>query len=60
MEELYNEIENLGLTRTYKSVIVGAGNLGQALANYSDFQRKGFKLVMFDINPKLIGLKIRM
>lgn len=61
VEELYNEIGKiLGLTRTYKSVIVGAGNLGQALANYSDFQRKGFKLVgMFDINPKLIGLKIR-
>jgi redox-sensing transcriptional repressor len=61
VEELYKEIGKiLGLVREYKSVIVGAGNLGQAIANYSDFQRKGFKLEgMFDINPKLIGLKIR-
>lgn len=61
VEELYKEIGKiLGLVREYKSVVVGAGNLGQAIANYSDFQRKGFKLEgMFDINPKLIGLKIR-
>lgn len=61
VEELYKEIGKiLGLVREYKSVIIGAGNLGQAIANYSDFQRKGFKLkAMFDINPKLIGLKIR-
>ena len=61
VEELYKEIGKiLGLVREYKSVIIGVGNLGQAIANYSDFQRKGFKLkAMFDINPKLIGLKIR-
>lgn len=61
VEELYKEIGKiLGLVRDYKSIIVGAGNLGQAISNYSDFQKKGFKLkAMFDINPKLIGLKIR-
>ncbi len=60
VEDLYNEIGKiLGLTRTYNVVIVGAGNLGQALANYSSFSRLGFNLqAMFDKNPKLIGLKI--
>lgn len=60
VEDLYNEIGKiLGLTRTYNVVIVGAGNLGQALANYSSFGRLGFNLqAMFDKNPKLIGLKI--
>lgn len=60
VEDLYNEIGKiLGLTRNYNVVIVGAGNLGQALANYSSFDKLGFKLkAMFDVNPKLIGLKI--
>ncbi|MDF2883061.1 MAG: CoA-binding domain protein [Clostridiaceae bacterium] len=61
VKELHNQISNiLGLTREYKTIIVGAGNIGQALANYSDFQKLGFKILsIFDINPKLIGLKIR-
>ncbi len=60
VEDLYNEIGKiLGLTREYNVAIVGAGNLGQALANYSSFDKLGFKLqAMFDVNPKLIGLKI--
>jgi redox-sensing transcriptional repressor len=60
VEDLYNEIGNiLGLSRPYKTVIVGAGNLGQALANYN-FTVRGFSLEgMYDVNPKLIGLKIR-
>ncbi len=60
VEDLYTEIGKiLGLTRNYNTVIVGAGNLGQALANYSSFDRLGFKLKgMFDINPKIIGLTI--
>jgi len=60
VEDLYNEIGKiLGLTRHYNVAIVGAGNLGQALANYSSFDKLGFKLqAMFDVNPKLIGLKI--
>ena len=35
-------------------IIVGAGNLGQALANYAAFERSGFKTIgIFDINPVL-------
>ncbi|RKD23583.1 redox-sensing transcriptional repressor [Caminicella sporogenes DSM 14501] len=61
VEELYNEIGKiLGLDRGYNTIIIGAGNLGQALANYSNFEKFGFRCkAMFDVNPKLIGLKIR-
>ena len=60
VEQLYNEIAKiLGLNTEHKMVIVGAGNLGQALANYQGFQLHGFNIIaLFDVNPKLIGLKI--
>ena len=41
-------------------IIVGAGNLGQALANYVEFEKRGFKLVgIFDVNPVLEGIAVR-
>ena len=59
--ELYKEIGNiLGLNKEYRCVIIGAGNLGQAITNYEGFRRKGFNLMaMFDINPRIIGNAIR-
>lgn len=61
VEYLYTEIGKiLGLDRRYKVIIVGAGNLGQALANYTDFEKRGFRVVgIFDVNPRLIGMTIR-
>ena len=61
VEELKNELGKiLGLDKSYNAVIAGAGNLGQAIANYKGFEDAGFKvLALFDKNPKLIGLKIR-
>lgn len=58
---LYNEIGKiLGLDKTYNVIIVGAGNLGQALANYVRFEKRGFRVIgMFDINPQLVGKKVR-
>lgn len=58
---LYQEIGKiLGLDKTYNVIIVGSGNLGQALANYVRFEKRGFRVVgMFDINPQLIGKKVR-
>lgn len=58
---LYNEIGKiLGLDKTYNVIIVGAGNLGQALANYVKFEKRGFKvIVIFDVNPSLLGKKVR-
>lgn len=60
VDELHQEIgEILGLNNIYKTVIIGAGNLGQAIANYSFFGKSGFiPQGIFDINPKIIGLKI--
>lgn len=61
VEYLHSEIGKiLGLDTKYNVVIIGAGNLGQALANYVDFERRGFYVrSIFDINPKLIGSQIR-
>ncbi|MCY6960620.1 redox-sensing transcriptional repressor Rex [Clostridium brassicae] len=61
VKDLYREISSiLGLDQEYNTVIVGAGNIGQAIANYTDFDKLGFKLnAIFDVNPKLTGLKIR-
>ena len=55
--DLYAEITKiLGLDKTYKTVIVGAGNVGRAVANYTFFRDSGFELQgIFDINPKVIG-----
>ena len=59
--ELNNQIKSiLGLDREYKAALVGAGNIGQAVSNYSRFEDLGFKITaIFDANPKLIGMKIR-
>lgn len=61
VEYLYTEIGKiLGLDKTYNMIIIGAGNLGQALANYTDFERRGFVIKgIFDVNPRLVGLSIR-
>jgi redox-sensing transcriptional repressor len=50
----------IGVDAPVPTVIVGAGHLGQALANYRNFDLEGFPLRgIFDVNPKLIGLEIR-
>ena len=57
VDGLYKEISAiLGLDKEYRMVIVGAGNLGQAIAKYTHFHKQGFKVcAAFDINPNLIG-----
>jgi len=61
VEYLHSEIGKiLGLEKQYSLIIIGAGNLGQALANYADFERRGFFVKgIFDINPRLVGMSIR-
>ena len=49
----------LGLDREYKTIVVGIGNLGQAITNYTYYYKIGFNIVgLFDVNPKLVGLSI--
>ena len=61
VEFLYREIGKiLGLDRTHNFIIVGSGNLGRALGNYLNFERRGFLLKgMFDQNPEIIGSMVR-
>ncbi|MDP4178976.1 MAG: redox-sensing transcriptional repressor Rex [Bacillota bacterium] len=61
VKELYNHISSiLGLSKQYRTILIGAGNIGQAIANYTKFERLGFILeAIFDANPKLVGIKIR-
>ena len=58
---LHTEIGKiLGLDNTHNFVIIGAGNLGQALANYVSFEKRGFVVKgLFDVNPNLEGVTIR-
>src|SRR6056297_1878592 len=60
-KRLHQEIGKiLGLDKKYKVIIVGAGNIGQAIANYAGFYEEGYEVMaLFDKHPKLIGLKIR-
>ena len=50
----------LGWNRDYRMVIVGAGNMGQALMSYDGFREMHFDMVAaFDSDPALIGRSVR-
>ncbi|MEF9922417.1 MAG: redox-sensing transcriptional repressor Rex [Anaerovoracaceae bacterium] len=57
VESLLREISAiLGLDKEYRMIIIGAGNLGQAIAKYTHFYKAGFKVyAVFEVNPNLIG-----
>lgn len=57
VDSLYDEISAiLGLDKEYRMVIMGAGNLGQAIAKYTNFHKQGFKIYgVFEVDPNLIG-----
>lgn len=49
----------LGLDRNYHVIILGAGNLGHALAGYAGFEKRGFIVSgIFDVDSRKIGKKI--
>ena len=58
---LYEEIGKiLGLNQKHNIIVIGAGNLGQALANYAKFEKLGFVITaLFDVNPALEGVTVR-
>src|SRR4051795_1325178 len=56
---LFQMNRELGLTRDWPVVIVGAGHLGQALAGYGGFGDRGFPVVaMVDVDPDKVGTEI--
>ena len=60
VEMLHGKIGNiLGIDRGYKMVIIGAGHLGHALANHTNFRKRGFNLVgIYDTDEIIIGTDI--
>ena len=66
LTELHDEIGRiLGVDKGYKTILLGAGNLGRAIATHMDFEEYGCRLIgVFDTDPSKIGetaagLKIR-
>ena len=57
VEILHSEIGTiLGLDKGCTTIIVGAGNLGKAIANHSGFERRGFHMIgAFDVSSEVIG-----
>lgn len=60
VKDLYEEIGRiLGLDKRRKAILLGAGNLGRAIALHMDFSSRGFELVgIFDSNPALVGMDV--
>ena len=58
---LHEEIGRiLGLNEVHNVIVIGAGHLGQAIANYVKFDRLGFRMIgLFDIDKKLEGQTVR-
>lgn len=61
IEQLHSEIGNiLGVNNKCKAILLGAGNLGRAIASHMDFEAKGFQLIgVFDNDNRLFGKSIR-
>jgi redox-sensing transcriptional repressor len=56
---VYQVSRELGLTQDWPVVIVGAGNLGRALANYGGFASRGFRIAaLLDADPAVVGSQI--
>ena len=60
VSDLRNEIGKiLGLDKQTPMILLGAGNLGKAIAAHIDFRNKGFDLIgVFDVNEEIVGNKI--
>lgn len=60
VKELHEKIgEILGVNMASPTIMIGAGNLGKAIAAHIDFNKRGFKLIgIFDSNPELEGMQI--
>lgn len=61
VEQLRNEISKiLGLSNNLGTIIIGAGNLGRAIATHMSFEERGFHLIgIFDKNEALAGEMVR-
>ena len=60
VSELHAEIGKiLGVDKEYKTILIGAGNLGRAIATHMNFDARGCKLIgIFDVNPELPNIEV--
>lgn len=60
VEHLYREIGKvLGLEKEYEVIMVGAGNMGQAIAKYTNFKKRGYSInAIFDIRADIVGTEV--
>ena len=60
VKDLYEEIGKiLGFDKRRQAILLGAGNLGRAIALHMDFSSRGFELLaIFDSNPALVGMDV--
>lgn len=60
VEILFDEISKiLGINTRFKCIIIGAGNMGNALSNYENFKRRGYDIVgIFDVDKKKVGTTV--
>ena len=60
VSQLKEEVKNiLGLNNDYKAILIGAGNLGKAVAMHMNFEKLGFELIAcFDNNEQKVGSKL--
>jgi redox-sensing transcriptional repressor len=57
---LFQMSRELGLTQDWPVVIVGLGNLGQALANYGGFRDRGFPIAaLVDADARVVGTEVQ-
>ncbi|MGH3495490.1 MAG: redox-sensing transcriptional repressor Rex, partial [Sciscionella sp.] len=55
----YQIAREIGLTQDWSVVIIGIGNLGHALANYTGFMSRGFRIAaLLDIDPTRVGERV--
>lgn len=61
VEQLYSEIGRiLGMNDLSDTILLGAGNMGRAIANHMDFEKRGVRLVgIFDDSPQVVGTVVR-
>ncbi len=58
--ELHAEIGKiLGVDKAFKTILIGAGNLGKAVAVHMNFEKRGCKLIgIFDKNDKILNEEV--
>lgn len=61
VQYLYDEIGKiLGVNKKHNIIVLGVGNLGQAITNYTKFEKLGFVIIaLFDVDPALKGKNVR-